>query len=79
MADLSDEPGKASKLLKRNKNTEVRFHSRNNFGKLGKLKGHSATQHDVNTHQTSLGSEKQETDATLSKLGSPQNLGKIVR
>jgi len=68
IADLSDELDKAAKLLKQNKNTEVRFYSRNNFGELGKLKEHSATQHDASTYQTSLGIANQKTDTALSKL-----------
>lgn len=67
-ADLSDELDKAAKLLKQNKNAEVRFYSRNNFGELGKLREHSATLHDANTYQTSLGIANQKTDAALSKL-----------
>jgi len=68
VADLSDELDKAAKLLKQNKNTEVRFYSRNNFGELGKLKEHSTTQHDAGTYQTSLGIANQKTDTALSKL-----------
>ncbi|WP_205629844.1 AAA family ATPase [Dechloromonas denitrificans] len=65
---LADELEKAARLLKQNKAAEVRFYSRNNFGELGKLKEHSATQHDASTYQTSLGIANQKTDTALSKL-----------
>lgn len=68
VADLSDELGKAAKLLKQNTTTEVRFYSRNNFGDLGKLKEHSTTQHDAITYQISLGIANKNTDLALSKL-----------
>lgn len=68
ITDLSDELDKAARLLKQNKNTEVRFYSRNNFGELGKLREHSATQHDASAYQTSLGIANQKTDTALSNL-----------
>jgi len=68
ITDLADELDKAARLIKQNKNTEVRFYSRNNFGELGKLKEHSATQHDEITYKTSFGIANQKTDTTLSKL-----------
>lgn len=68
ITDLADELDKAARLINQNKNTEVRFYSRNNFGKLGKLKEHSATQHDAGTYQTSLGTANQKTDVALSKF-----------
>lgn len=68
IADLSDELDKAAKLLKQNNNAEVRFYSRNNFGELGKLKEHSATQHGASTYQTGLSMANQKTDTALSKL-----------
>lgn len=68
ITDLADELDKAARLIKQDKNTEVRFYSRNNFGELGKLKEHSATQHDASTYQTSLGIVNRKADSALSKL-----------
>lgn len=65
IADLADELDKASSLLGKNQNAEVRFYSRNNFGDLAKLREHSSTQNDEASYQTSLGKEHQVTDATL--------------
>ena len=65
IADLADELDKASSLLGKNQNAEVRFYSRNNFGDLGKLREHSSTQNNEASYQTSLGKEHQATDATL--------------
>lgn len=65
IADLADELDKASSLLGKNQNAEVRFYSRNNFGNLAKLREHSLTQDDEASYQTSLGKEHQATDATL--------------
>lgn len=65
ITDLADELDKASSLLTKNQNAEVRFYSRNNFGALAKLREHSSTQHDETTYRTSLGKEHQETDAAL--------------
>ncbi|MBI7762577.1 ATP-binding protein [Pseudomonas aeruginosa] len=68
IADLEGELKKAARLLKQNTSTEVYFYSRNNFGKLGKLKEHSTTQHDASTYKSSLSKENQTTNTTLSKL-----------
>ena len=68
ITDLGDELDKAARLINQNKNAEVRFYSRNNFGELGKLKEHCATQHDASTYQTSFGIANQKTDTALSKL-----------
>lgn len=68
ITDLADDLDKAARLLEQNTDTEVRFYSRNNFGELGKLKEHSATQHDASTYQTSLGMANQKTHTALSKL-----------
>lgn len=65
IADLADELEKASSLLGKNQNAEVRFYSRNNFGNLAKLREHSSTQNDEASYQTSLGKEHQATDAAL--------------
>lgn len=65
ITDLADELDKASSLLTKNQNAEVRFYSRNNFGALAKLREHSSTQHDETSYRTSLGKEHQETDAAL--------------
>jgi len=65
IADLADELDKASNLLGNNKNAEVRFYSRNNFGDLAKLKEHSSTQNDDVSYQTSLGKEHQVTHVAL--------------
>ena len=65
IADLADELDKASSLLGKNLNAEVRFYSRNNFGDLAKLREHSSNQHDEASYQTSLGKEHQATDAVL--------------
>lgn len=65
IADLADELDKASSLLGKNQNAEVRFYSRNNFGDLAKLREHSSTQNDRASYQTSLGKEHKETDAAL--------------
>lgn len=65
IVDLADELDKASCLLGKNQNAEVRFYSRNNFGNLAKLREHSSTQNDEASYQTSLGLEHQATDATL--------------
>lgn len=65
IADLADELDKAASLLRNNKNAEVRFYSRNNFGDLAKLREHSATQNDDSSYKMSLGKEHQTTDAAL--------------
>lgn len=65
IADLADELDKASSLLGKNQNAEVRFYSRNNFGDLAKLREHSSTQNDEASYKRSLGKEHQTTDATL--------------
>lgn len=67
IADLADELDKASSLLGKNLNAEVRFYSRNNFGDLAKLREHSSTQNDKASYQTSLCKEHQATDATLAE------------
>lgn len=66
ISDLADELGKASSLLTKYLNAEVRFYSRNNFGALAKLREHSSAQHDETSYQTSLGKEHQEIDTVLS-------------
>lgn len=68
IVDLASELDKAARLLKQNKSAKVHFYSRNNFGELGKLKEHSATQHDASTYKTSLSIANQRTDTALSKL-----------
>lgn len=68
ITDLADELDKAARLIKQNKNAEVRFYSRNNFGELGKLKEHSSTQHDTSTYQASFGIANQKADTALSKI-----------
>ena len=68
ITDLSEELDKAAKLLKQNKNTEVRFYSRNNFGELGKLKEYSVTQQDADSYQTSLSLANLRTNTALSTL-----------
>lgn len=65
IADLADELDKASSLLGKNQNAEVRFYSRSNFGDLAKLREHSSTQNDEASYQTSLGTEHQVIDAAL--------------
>lgn len=65
ITDLADELDKASSLLDKYQNAEVRFYSRNNFGNLAKLREHSSTQNDEASYQTSLGKEHQATDAAL--------------
>lgn len=65
ISDLADELDKASNLLAKIQNAEVRFYSRNNFGDLAKLKEHSSTQNDEASYQTSLGREHQATDVAL--------------
>jgi hypothetical protein len=65
IADLADELDKASSLLGKNKNAEVRFYSRNNFGDLAKLREHNSAHNDKASYQTSLGKEHHLTDATL--------------
>lgn len=65
IAELAEELDKASSLLGKNQNAEVRFYSRNNFGDVGKLREHSSTQNDEASYQKSLGKEHQATDATL--------------
>lgn len=68
ISDLASELEKAAKLLNQSNCTEVRFYSRNNFGALGKLREHCATQQDAGSYKTSLSSANQRTDAALSKL-----------
>ncbi|MES2069695.1 MAG: AAA family ATPase [Pseudomonadota bacterium] len=68
ITDLGDELGKAVCLLANDKNTEVRFYSRNNFGDLAKLKEHSSTQHDEPSYQASLSTKLEEVDRALSSL-----------
>lgn len=65
VADLADELGKASSLLGKNQNAEVRFYSRNNFGDLAKLREHSSTQNDEASYQASLGREHHVTNTAL--------------
>lgn len=65
IADLADELDKASSLLGKNQNAEMRFYSRSNFGDLAKLREHSSTQNDEASYKTSLGKDHQETDAAL--------------
>lgn len=65
IADLADELDKASSLLSKNQNAEVRFYSRNNFGDLAKLREHSSTQNDEASYLTSLGKEHRATNTTL--------------
>lgn len=65
---LADELKKAAILLNQDKGCEVRFYSRNNFGKLGKLKEHSATQPDAAAYIRSLSAKNQKTDSELSSL-----------
>ena len=65
IADLADELDKASSLLSKNQNAEVRFYSRSNFGDLAKLREHSSTQNDEASYQASLVKEHQATDGTL--------------
>jgi hypothetical protein len=65
IADLSDELGKASRLLSNNKNAEVRFYSRSPFGALAKLREHSTTQADEASYRASLGKEQQQIDTEL--------------
>lgn len=65
IADLVDELDKASSLLSKNQNAEVRFYSRNNFGDLAKLREHSSTQNDEASYLTSLGKENRATNTTL--------------
>lgn len=68
ITDLASELDKAARLLKQNKYSEVYFYSRNNFGGVGKLKEHSATQHDANAYEASLSIANQKTNAALSRL-----------
>lgn len=65
ITDLAEELDKASGLLVKNQNAEVRFYSRNNFGDLAKLREHSSTQNDEASYRSSLGKEHHATDATL--------------
>lgn len=65
ITDLADELDKASSLLGKNRNAEVRFYSRNNFGDLAKLREHSYAHNDRASYQTSLGKEHHLTDTTL--------------
>lgn len=65
IADLTDELGKASRLLDSNKKAEVRFYSRSPFGSLAKLREHSTTQPDETRYRASLGKEQQKIDTEL--------------
>lgn len=66
--DLADELEKAARLIAQNETSKVYFYSRNNFGRLGKLKEHSDTQQDANGYEGSLSNENHKTDTTLSTL-----------
>lgn len=66
--DLSDEIEKAAKLLEKNKNIKVYFYSRNNFGRIGKLKEYSTTQHNEDSYKKGLSDENKKTDTALCKL-----------
>ena len=59
---------KAIRLLANEKNTEVRFYSRNNFGDLAKLKEHRSTQHDEASYRASLSTKLEAVDHALSSL-----------
>jgi hypothetical protein len=76
ISDLADELDKASSLLGKNQNAEVRFYSRSNFGDLAKLREHRATQNDEASYQLSLGKAHQATDTALRTLlaATAQNL-----
>lgn len=67
IVDLADELDKAFNLLSNNKNAEVRFYSRSNFGDLAKLREHSSTQDCEVSYKTSLGKEHQATDTALTE------------
>lgn len=65
IADLANELDKASDLLAKNKNAEVRFYSRSPFGELAKLREHSTTQANAISYRESLGIEQKKIDDTL--------------
>jgi hypothetical protein len=64
--DLAAELVKAADFLSKNLNSEARFYSRNNFGSLGKLREHAATQPDEMAYLASLTAEHQETNNAFS-------------
>jgi hypothetical protein len=68
ITDLRDELDKACNLLANNRNAEVRFYSRNSFGKVAKLREHSTTQSNEAGYQASLDKENAKTDAHLAAL-----------
>jgi GTPase SAR1 family protein len=65
VTDLADELEKASGLLAKKPNTEIRFYSRSSFEALAKLREHSTTQADDAAYRASLGKDHQKTDADL--------------
>ncbi len=78
ITDLGDELEKAASLLTSDKDAEVLFYSRNNFGDLAKLKEHSATQQDEHSYQASLGKRLTGVDRALSSLLSKSAPGLAV-
>ncbi|MGV8892290.1 MAG: AAA family ATPase [Burkholderiaceae bacterium] len=68
ISDLADELDKASSLLAKNQNAEVRFYSRSPFGALAKLREHSTTQANETSYRASLGKEQLKTDTDLEAL-----------
>lgn len=68
IADLADELVKAAGFLDKNKNAEVRFYSRSNFGDLAKLREYSSTQNDEVGYKKNLVKDKQATDKALTVL-----------
>ena len=65
IADLADELGKASGLLAKNQQAEVRFYSRSPFGELAKLRERSTTQANETDYRASLSKALQKIDAKL--------------
>lgn len=66
IGDLSSEFGKASLLLAKEANAEVRFYSRGTFGLAAKLREHCVTQPDQESYRDSLTAEHTSTDNSLS-------------
>jgi hypothetical protein len=67
LANLSEELNKAYRLLDKNKSAQVRFYSRDSFGKLAKLREYSVSQPDEISYCAGLPNNLKETNAEITK------------
>ena len=76
IAGLADELGKASRLLAGNPQAQVRFYSRNNFGKLAKLREYSIPHGNEAGYRANLTGEHTKTDGDLA---AHEQIGRIEK